>query len=367
MFIYVSMMIWVAICGLVSKGSESTCIIEGKEEKRTNYFFSLITIAYIAFFMGNVQIIFDLYEYENNYNILPSEPSELLEYIKSIKKYPGFYVFQVLFKTYVSTEFLHFNFFLVIFDCLAVLYIYRKYSCSFAFSVFLFLVTEKHIWMVNGVKQFLAVCIILCFSKYLMEKKFWRFALGVLIASFFHTSALVVIPVYFFVHGRPWNKKMLLILFGTILAIVFVPQFAKIIDWALGESNYNTSVLGTNNGSNWLRVPIAAVPAIIALVTRKKIIDTAPKYINVCINMSLISSCIYLIAAFTSGIHMGRLPIYFELYSYISLPWLLDNAFDKETGRTVKIACVICYLIMYYLISWKTPYFSLALNIFITP
>jgi len=125
--------------------------------------------------------------------------------------------------------------------------------------------------------------------------------------------------------------------------------------------------LETYSGSNWLRIPIAAAPAIIALVSRKKIEDTAPKYINICINMSLVSACIYLVAAFTSGIHMGRMPIYFELYGFVSLPWLLDNAFDKETGKTVKIVCVVCYLIMYYLISWGTPYFSRILEIYMSP
>ena len=360
-------MIWNAFCGLLSKDSEVTCIIEGREEKRSNFFFSFLTMAYIAFFLGHIDSLFDLTAYEMGYKTVPYEPSQILEYMKTVEKYPGFFGLEVLFKTFISTEFFHFNLTLVIFDCLAILYFYRKYSCSFSFSMFLFLASEKHIWMVNGVKQFLAVCIILCFSKYLMEKKFWKFAIGVFIASLFHTSALVVIPVYFFVHGKPWNKKMLLILFGSILAVTFVSEFTGIMEIILSDTNYDSSVLETYSGSNWLRIPIAAAPAIIALVSRKKIEDTAPKYINICINMSLVSACIYLVAAFTSGIHMGRMPIYFELYGFVSLPWLLDNAFDKETGKTVKIVCVVCYLIMYYLISWGTPYFSRILEIYMSP
>ncbi len=368
MFIYVSMMIWNAFCGLLSKDAESICIIEGRIEKRSNLFFSLITMAYIAFFIGQVDSLFDLVTYQEDYASIPSEPSQIGEYMKNVEKYPGFFGLQVLFKSFISTDFFHFNLTLVIFDCIAILYLYRKYSCSFAFSIFLFLASEKHIWMINGIKQFLAVCIIFCFSKYLMENKFWKFAIGVLVASLFHTSALVVIPVYFFVHGKPWNKKMILILIGSILAITFVAEFTDIIDILLSDSIYDASVLTNNSGgSNWLRIPIAAAPAIIALITRKKIEITAPKYINICINMSLVSACIYLVATFTSGIHMGRLPIYFELYGYISLPWLLNNAFDEETCKTAKITCVVCYLIMYYLISWETPYFSKVLDIYMMP
>lgn len=370
MFIYVSMMIWTAICGLISKGSETITVLEGKAEKRTNHLFAFLTMAYIVFFMGSITAAFDVPVYEAVYATLPSEPSELSSYIDKIDKYPGFNIFQVLFKTYISTEFYHFLTAIVIFDCLALAYVFRKYSCSFAFSFFLHIASGKIIWMVNGIKQFLAACIILAFSKFLMEKKFIPFAIGVIFASLFHTSAIVVLPVYFFVHGKPWNKKMLFMMLCSVLAITFVSSFTNILDFFLESTSYDSSYtngLKTHSGSNIMHVVVAAVPSVIALIGKKTVEEKAPKYINICINMSIVTACVFLVSSFTSGILMGRMPIYFQMYSFIALPWLIENVFDKESAKVIKIVCVLCYLFMYYILFWDMPYYSKVLNIYITP
>jgi transmembrane protein EpsG len=365
------MMIWTALCGFISKGSESTCIIEGRHEKRTNYFFALITMAYIVLFMGSLCGAFDLPAYENGFNAIPSEPSQISEYMDNLEKYPGFYGFQILFKTYVSTQFHHFTTVVVAFDCIVIAYVFRKYSSDFALSVFIFLASGKFLLMGNAVKQFLATCIIFAFSKFLFEKKFLPFAAIVIAASTFHTSALVVLPFYFFVHGKPWNKKMMLVIIGSILSITFLSSFTSILDSVLEATDYDSAsysdAMKSGNGSNILHFLIAAVPPAIAFIGKKKVEEKAPQYINVCINMSIVSACIYLIASFTSGILMGRMPIYFQMYSFIALPWLLNNVFDKETQKTVKIICIACYLIMYYLVFFRMPYYSVVLGIYITP
>ncbi len=363
------MIIWTAICGLVSKGTETDCILEGKIEKRTNHLFAFLTMAYIIFFMGPFSSEFDMALYEIGFNSGPSEPSELAEYLKLDSKYPGFHILQGIFKTYVSTKFYHFTILVIGFDCIAIGYLFRKYSCDFALSVFLLITSGKIIWMVNGVKQFLAACIILAFSKFLMEKKFIPFAIGVLIASTIHTSAIVLIPVYFFVHGKPWNKKMLLMLVGSVLAVTFVSTFTDLLGFVLESTDYDSSYIlsmQTQRGSTILHVFISAVPAVIALIGRKKIENTAPRYINVCINMSIVTTCVFLIASFTSGILMGRMPVYFQMYSFIALPWLIENAFDEKSAKTVKFACIVLYFIAYMMTYAHKPYCSKFWNLYVS-
>lgn len=369
MIVYVSMIIWTAICGMMSKDSEQTCIIEGREEKRTNHLFAFLTMGYIVFFMGSLCSAFDMTMYEGIFNSIPAEPSEISSYMETVDKYPGFYLLQILFKTYVSTTFYHFSTLIVAFDCLALCYVFRKYSCNFALTVFIFIASGKVVWMVNGVKQFMAACIILSFSKFLMEKKFIPFAIGVLIASQFHTSALVVLPVYFFVHGKPWNKKMMLIMILSLLSITFLSTFSSILEFILESSEYGSQYadsITSGTGSSIFHFLIASVPAVIALICKKKVEETAPAYINICINMSIITACVFLLASFTSGILMGRMPVYFQMYSFIALPWLLKNCFEKETSKTMTIICVIFYLISYFLAFANTPYYSKALNIYIS-
>ena len=50
----------------------------------------------------------------------------------------------------------------------------------------------------------------------------------------------------------------------------------------------------------------------------------------------------------TSGIFIGRLPIYASLYSYILLPWELDHLFDRTSGQLIMIGMVGLYLVFYY-------------------
>ena len=70
--------------------------------------------------------------------------------------------------------------------------------------------------------------------------------------------------------------------------------------------------------------------------------------INFCTNMSIISTGIYIISMFTSGIFIGRLPIYASLYNYILLPWEIDHMFTKESKRLIMIVMVAAYLVFYW-------------------
>ncbi len=369
MFIYVSMMLWTALCGLISKGSEQTCLIQGKHEKRINRIFVFLIMGYIVLFLGSLCGVGDIPAYERAFINTPTDPSQIKTYVED-GKYPGFSALQILFKIYISENFYNFTTLIIAFDCLALSYVFRRYSPDFAFTVFLFIASGKIFSLATATKQFLAAAIILAFSKFLMEKKFIPFAVGVIIASLFHKSAIIMLPVYFFVHGKPWNKKMLLILIATILSITFVSSFSSLLDSIMEDVGYGDSYIDSmksGEGSNILHFLIASVPAAIALISKKKVEDLAPPYINVCINMSIVTACFYLAASFTSGILMGRLPIYTQTYSFISLAWLLENAFDKQTGKFLKISCVICYCVLYYLVFWETPYYSVLLNIYITP
>lgn len=46
--------------------------------------------------------------------------------------------------------------------------------------------------------------------------------------------------------------------------------------------------------------------------------------------MSIVSAGIYLVSMFTSGIYIGRLPIYCSLYSYVLLPWEIKHLFNEK-------------------------------------
>lgn len=68
-----------------------------------------------------------------------------------------------------------------------------------------------------------------------------------------------------------------------------------------------------DDGTNLLRVLVYNVPAVLSLVGLKYIHLGKSSVINVCTNMSIATAGFYMISMFTSGIFIGRLPIYFSL------------------------------------------------------
>lgn len=88
-----------------------------------------------------------------------------------------------------------------------------KYVC-----LYIFLGTFFFEWM-NGIRQTIVCCSFVFLVKYIPERRFYHFFLGVLIACFMHKSALLFAPVYLLsFYKGVWNNKSknLIVLFILI-------------------------------------------------------------------------------------------------------------------------------------------------------
>ena len=92
---------------------------------------------------------------------------------------------------------------------------------------------------------------------------------------------------------------------------------------------------------------VYAVPSILSLVGLRYIKEADNPLINLCTNMSIVAVGFYVISMFTSGIFIGRLPIYFSLYSYILLPWEIEHMLDEKSYKIVYALMIIFYLLFY--------------------
>ena len=64
-------------------------------------------------------------------------------------------------------------------------------------SVLLFMWARHFFISMNGVRQYMALAIVFCAFAFIRERCLWKYALCVLAASLFHTSALIFLPLYF--------------------------------------------------------------------------------------------------------------------------------------------------------------------------
>lgn len=372
MKIYWFMLAWVIIFGMMSQmRSKYVCVGEERYEARTNLFMALVTFSVIIFFAGMRSNVADTTAYIKMFNEYPlfSEAGDVI--LDSSAREPGFRLFSILIKTYISDNYSIWLWIIAIISGICVMVPLYKYSCNFGASAFLFMASCQFTWMFNGMRQFLVASVIFVCTGLILRNKTVLYIVIVCILSTIHVSALILIPMYFIAKGEPWNKRTILFIGAIILAVVFADKFTNLLTDVVETTDYATSVKefkDADDGTSVIRILVESVPIIIAFIYRNKIKDRLTPVIKLSINMSLIASGLYVISKVArSGVLLGRLPIYFSLYNLILLPWLIKNIFENKEKDLVYFVMIVCYIVFFYyqmFISWNGfGYFSEILNL----
>lgn len=333
-------------------------MVRGKEVIRYTPFWATVLVAPLVWWTANRGLVVDTGAYIDMFTKLPTDMGSIVGYITTVEKDKGFYFLSVLIKVFVTRDVKIYFFILAVVQVYLLFRVYRKYSTRYAISFFLFIASTDYVsWMFNGIRQFTAVTITLVAFEYIVSKKYVNAIIIILFASLFHQSALLVIPFVFIVQGKAWNKKTILFILLIVFAVAYIEQFTDLLDDMLQETQYTNVVSdwreSEDDGTNAIRVLVYAMPTILSLVGLKYIQYKDDRIINVCTNMSIISVCIYVISMFTSGIFIGRLPIYFSLYNYILLPWEIEEMFEEKSTKLIYGAMFLAYLgFYYYQIHW---------------
>ncbi len=308
-------------------------------------------------------------------------------YIKGKSQCQLFYGFEFLFKKYISTDHQMFFGFIAFFQALLTFRGFKKYSVDTGFTAFIFVASSMAChWMANGVRQYVAVAILFACTEWIINNKWYYYLpVAVLLMGFdpitsrfgldatpwylggIHQSVLIAIPIFFCIQGKPFNKRV-----WIVVAMLVVLVLTGGLDEFLNSSVENTAYVKdmeyveADTGTSVFRVLASSVPAVLALASKNKLYEeSTPPIIKISANASVITAVLYVASAFTSGIFVGRLPAYTELYGYILVPWLIKHNF-KENGQAIKYAAIILYLVYYWyqtMVVWKGYYRSDILGI----
>ncbi|MGN0502456.1 MAG: EpsG family protein [Ruminococcus sp.] len=321
-------------------------------------FLPLILIA--GFRAGYVNSIGDTGLYVTMFDGYPNTLNEIGGSISPDDKMYGWAVFSVFIKQFISSDYQIWLLIIAVISGFSLLYGYKNYTSEVVFCAFMFFIsTDFFSWMTNGMRQFMVVAIIFASANLLLTRKIQNiilFILIVILLSNIHSSCLLVIPLYIVSLGKPFNKRVLLVIFSCLLSVVFIGQFTSILDSALEFTTYNnvTTQMLSDDGTNPLRALLYSWPSFLAIYFRKKIPEDISPVIAFSINASLISMGIYIISIFTSGIFIGRIPIFFSLFNYVLIPWELKTFFEPKTRQTIYYVIVAVYFVyfVYQTYSW---------------
>ena len=362
MAVYIFMLGWVIIWGIMSQiTARQVCVGNEVYEKRVNLFMAFVTFSVIIFFAGLRSGVADTWTYIDMFKEYPLWPDAYKFITDPSAREPGFRIFTVLIKTYISQDYQPWLFIIASISGICIMYPLYKYSCNYGMSVFLFMVSCQFTWLLNGMRQFLVAAILFACTPLILNKKPIPYIIIVLILSTFHKSALIMIPAYFIVDSEPWSKRTMLFIACIILAMVFTSQFTGLLDTVVENTDYASSMAefkDTDDGTKPIRILVESIPIIIAFLYKDRIKEKLTPIIKISINMSLIAIGVYIISKIArSGIMLGRLPIYFSLYNLILLPWLINNTFEKNERRIINFFMIICYLGFFYYqmqITWNS-------------
>lgn len=352
---YIFILVWIGFMALVAdwgkvRRDEIVC---GETERRYTWIFAISVFFPVIWMAGNRAWFADTTAYILGYLGMPRNILEMPAYVAGVSKDKGFSVISILLKAVFGSNYTGYLMVLAAFQGFSLICFFRKYSSDYVFSVFLFVASTDYLsWMFNGLRQFMAVTIILFAVPFMLEKKYIPVIAIILLASTMHQSALLMIPFVFAAQGQAWNRKTLFFVCLTLLAVVFVDRFTVFLDDALSNTQYVNVVSdytnGGDDGTNSLRVAVYSVPAFLAFLGRKRIRKEENPLIHFCVNMSVISAGLYLVSMVTSGIFIGRLPIYCSLFGYILLPWEMNHLFARDMKKLVYLGAVGLYLVFYY-------------------
>ena len=350
------LLIWIFVGGFIlSQFPRRLELVQGNPEERWSIPAAIMLVVPYIIWTGFRDDSFgDTAVYRYTFLNTPSDFSEWGDYLASIPKDRGFAVIRLVIKSLVGNSDVAFFLIIGAIQILCVCLVFRKYSCDYWLSIFVFVASMDYLsWTWNGIRQFLAIAIIFTAAGFIAKKKFVPAIIIVLLAATIHLSALIMIPGIFIIQGRAWNKRAVVAIVISVIALIFVQQFTGILDFLLEDTQYegvvsNWESLG-DDGANPVRALIYSIPTILSVIGYRWIKTEPDPMIHIAVNASILCTALYIIAIGTSGIFMGRLPGYVSLYATgILLPWEIHNIFEKDTARVIKFVTVVFYVVFFY-------------------
>ena len=305
---------------------------------RPNSFFVFGALASLVLVSGLRSNIGDTYFYKHTYEI----NTFTWEFIQSQKDI-GFGILQMLLKRLSDDPQVLIFTTALITNTLIVIVLY-KYSRMLELSLYVYITGGLFLVSMNGIRQVLAAAIAFTALKYIINGNLKRYILVILIASLFHQSALVLLPIYFLVQFKAWSKATVALLIFSVVIVIGFEQFSSLLFSAIEDTQYGDYENFTEGGASVLRVAVFGAPIFLAYIGKDKLREIFPQS-DYIVNLCLIGLVFMIVS--TQNWIFARFSIYFTLYQLILVSWVV-KLFRPRDEKMIYFAIISCYLAYYY-------------------
>lgn len=204
----------------------------------------------------------------------------------------------------------------------------------------------------NIVMQCASIGVLALGYRFLRDRCFWRWSLMCVIASVFHITSLIMVPVYFLASTKiSWKRVLFLIFMGLVITVTYDELFALMARLS-GDSM--TESVDSSFGSNRLnifRVLVNCAPAIMAMVLLKHY-DRSDKQFCLLYNLSLFNAVLNV--GTMNSAYLNRFALYSIFYNVLFVPYLV-KPFKRNTRIFVWIAMILLYTVFWAYDLYKVP------------
>lgn len=366
MLFWISLLVFSLFCyALCANRSRFVTNADGNLEiRKSNYswFIVIIYFAVLTFFAGLRSGIGDTGYYM--YGFSSMKHYTLSDYFTlDIEKEKGYRFLLILISYLTDNE----QVFLLILSALTIGMIVIsicQYSEDVGMSFFLLYATGIYSGTMNGARQYIVAAVIFLMTKFIIENKPINYIVILLLLSTIHTSALFMIPVFFFARKKVWNWSTVIYI---AIALFLVMNFSSVLqnsDIWLEDSVYENYVGTLKNdkdyGANIFRVLVMLVPPVLSFLGRKYV-DQDEIHYRVYSNILLLNAIVYLFASYNWI--FARLAMYLNIYVILFYPYILKRIFDIKSQKFVKLIMIIMYSVFLIFEIRNTPYVSYYLGI----
>ena len=329
------------------------------DNKRTYVVLTLGFLAFLTMF-HSINVGNDTPMYTNRF-IMISETNDLLQEIKNTSMEPGFITYCFIISRFTRESQVLFTISgLIIYYSLGRV-IYN--NCEAPGLVIVCLVTMQFFDMyISGLRQTLALAILLFSYKYIKEKRLFPFALIVLLATTFHYTSLLFIVAYPVAHirvnkeGRYRLLRVLVVLFLLIvvffgfdtllsLALSFFPKYRYYIGSSVFVSEPNLAIFFKTT----VFLLMLGVPKLIGsnLNSIESLDDVVHERFAICNILLSITSM--------NASVLGRLCAYFSPFAIIHYANSVNRLDRASSTIIVMVSLILLYLYGLVIVVFRTP------------
>lgn len=310
-------------------------------------------ILILEFFVFALFLLFGGLRYKvgadwDSYEVLFNGVSSIEEVVKSREE-----------KLYMMSNFLikiifdNYSFFVFVFFLIAFVLkfnVIKLYSKDVFLSLMIYVYGVLLIYDFNGIRQGMAMSFIMLSIPFILNKSFVRFSLLIIIACFFHISAIVFLPFYFLSRMEISNSKLLFIIILSILVatplrlIIQNSLFYQLFMASETFSHYSTY---TDGNSYQINTPILSIALFQRLIIFCLFIASydsmkIDSYLKLLLrNAYFLSIVIFLLLSFSDQF-AARISFNYKLVEILMVPAILSAVSNKY----LRILLLIFFLIL---------------------